>query len=154
MASLVSIPPVVGGTTDIHTTQQNALGQRAFDALGNEYIYLKGVASLVANDWVVYDESSYATTRTVANAKGPAAIAQAAVVAGQFGWFGIKGSFTGNVATGASGAKVWVTATPGRVDNTDVAVDLVDGAVQRSATASNLATFGLNYPMCLNEVKN
>jgi hypothetical protein len=154
MASFVSLPPVVGSSTDIHTVAQNALGQRAFDAAGNEYIYLLGVASLVAKDWVFYDESTYQTTRTVANSKGPVAIAQAAVLAAQYGWFGIKGSFVGNVATGALAGKVWVTATAGRVDNTDVAVDLVDGAVQRSATAANLATFGISYPYCLNEVKN
>lgn len=154
MASLVSLPPCVGNTTDIHTAKQNNLGQRAFDASGNEYIYLQGIASLAANDWVFYDETTYIVTRTVANSKGPVAIAQAAVLASQFGWFGIKGTFVGNVATGGLAAKVWVTATAGRVDNTDVAVDLVDGAVQRSATAANLATFGISYPMCLNEVKN
>lgn len=154
MASLVSLPPMVGNTTDVHTVKQNNLGARAFDAANNEYVYLQGIASLVANDWVFYDETTYIVTRTVANSKGPVAIAQAAVLASQFGWFGIKGTFTGNVATGALAAKVWVTATAGRVDNTDVAVDLVDSAVQRSATAANLATFAISYPYCLNEVKN
>lgn len=154
MASFVSLPPVVGGSTDIHTVAQNVLGQKASDAAGNEYIYLKGVASLVANDWVFFDESTYATTRTVANSKGPVAIAQAAVLAGQFGWFARVGVFTGNVATGALAGKVWVTATAGRVDNTDVAVDLVLNAIQRSATAANLATFAIQNPFCMNEVLN
>lgn len=154
MAQFVSLPPVVGSSTDIHTVKQNVLGTRAVDALNNEYIYLQGIASLAASDWVFYDETTYIVTRTVANSKGPVAIAQAAVLASQFGWFGIKGSFVGNVATGALAGKVWVTSTAGRVDNSDVAVDLVDGAVQRSATAANLATFGISYPYCLNEVKN
>lgn len=154
MASFCSLPPVVGSSTDIHTVAQNALGTEATDAAGNRYVYLKGVASLVANDWVFYDESTFVTTRTVANSKGAVAIAQAAVLAGQFGWFGVWGAFTGNVATGAANGKVWVTSTAGRVDNTDVAVDLVLNAIQRSATAANLATFGLRYPICMNEVCN
>jgi len=153
MASLVSLPPTVGGTTDIHTTAQNPLLMRAFDAAGNEYIYLKGVASLVAEDWVFYDELAV-TTRTVANSKGPVAIAQAAVLAGQFGWFGINGVFAGDVATGADNANVWVTSTAGRVDNTDVAVDIITNAVQRSATAANSALFEIHYPFCHNVVLN
>jgi hypothetical protein len=76
------------------------------------------------------------------------------VLAGQFGWFGRVGVFTGNVATGAANAKVWVTSTAGRVDNTDVAVDIVLNAIQRSATATNLATFAIQNPFCMNEVLN
>lgn len=140
--------------TDIDTSKKHRLGTRKRDVAGNEYIYLKGVASLVAEDWVVFDEA-HVTTRTVANVKGRVAIAQAAVDATtSFGWFGIYGSFAGDVATGADNAKVWVSATAGRVDNSDVATDLVTGAIQRSATASNSATFELNYPFCHNEVLN
>jgi hypothetical protein len=112
------------------------------------------VASTVATDWVTYDEA-FLSTRTVANAKGPVAIAQAAVDATtKFGWYMIWGSCSGNVATGADNANVWVTATGGRVDNTDVAVDIITGALQRSATASNRATFELRYPFCHNAVLN
>lgn len=151
MAALVG-NPVVGLTTDVHTEQKNPLGTRAFDAAGNEYIYLKGVASLVAEDWVTYDEA-YLTTRTVANAKGPVAIAMAAVDATtKFGWFGIWGSFAGDVATGADNANVWVTATAGRVDNTDVLLGIITGAVQRSATVANSATFEIRHPFCHNAV--
>lgn len=138
----------------VDTTKRFRLGTRSKARNGNEYIYLKGVASLVAEDWVVYDEA-HVTTRTVANSKGAVAIAQAAVNATtSFGWFGIWGSFAGDVATGADDAKVWLTSTAGRVDNSDVATDLVSNAIQRSATASNSATFQIMYPFCLNEVYN
>lgn len=138
----------------VHTTQKFRLGTRVRDVAGREFIYLKGVGSLVATDWVTFDEL-HVTTRTVANVKGRAAVAMAAIDATtKFGWFGIYGAFTGNVATGADNAKVWVSATPGRVDNTDVAVDLVINAVQRSATAANRALFEIAYPFCLNEVYN
>lgn len=156
MASFVSLPPVVGGSTDIHTVQQNALGTRAFDATGKEYIYLQGIGSTIAGSWVVYNSSTFVTVLLVtgATAIGKVAVAQAAVLASQFGWYGINGLFTGSVATGAAGAKVWTTATPGRVDNTDQAVELVNGAIQVGATGSNLATFDLNYPFCPHEVQN
>lgn len=137
----------------VHTVKKFRLGTRVRDLAGREFIYLKGVASTAAADFVTFD-SAFATTRTAANAKGPVAVAMAAVLANQYGWYGIYGAFTGNVATGADGAKVWVTATAGRVDNTDVAVDIITGAIQRSATASNRATFWLNYPFAHNEVLN
>lgn len=143
-----------GQVTDIDTAQRNPLGTRCFDDAGNEYIYLQGIGSTIVGSWVVFTSATFITTLTVANSKGRVAVAQAAVLASQFGWYMISGLATGSVATGAAGAKVWVTATPGRVDNSDVAVDLVAGALQVGATASNLATFELNYPMCLNEVYN
>ena len=138
--------------TDVHSTKRFKLGtRRRVD--DKEYIYLQGVASLVAEDWVFYDDT-YVATRTVANSLGPVAIAMAAVVASKFGWFGIWGTFAGDVATGADNAKVWVTATAGRVDNTDVATDIVLNAIQRSATVANSATFEIRYPFCPDEVLN
>lgn len=139
---------------EVDSSKKWRLGTRKLDASGNEYIYLTGAASTAAADWVTYD-NDFLTTRTAANAKGPVAIAQAAVDATtKYGWYGICGTFLGNVATGADNANVWVTATAGRVDNTDVAVDTVTNAVQRTATASNLATFHITYPFCHNIVLN
>ena len=138
----------------VHTSKKVRLGTRKKSITGKEYVYLTGVASTVANDWVAYDEV-FITTRTVANVKGGIAIAQAAVDStSKYGWYGIWGSFTGNVATGADNANVWVTSTAGRVDNTDVAVDILTNTLQRSATASNLATFELRYPYAHNAVLN
>lgn len=156
MAQFVSTPPVVGSSTDIHTVAQNALGQRAFDASGKEYIYLQGCASTILGSWVVYPSGTFITVLLVtgATAIGKVAIAQAAVLANQFGWYGVNGLFTGSVATGAAGAKVWSTATPGRVDNSDQAVELINSAIQVGATGSNLATFDINYPFAPHEVQN
>lgn len=138
----------------VHSTKKFRLGTRVKDTAGREFIYLTGVASTVATDWVSFDEA-HITIRTVANAKGRVAIAMAAVDAvTKFGWYGIYGKFSGNVATGADNANVWVTATGGRVDNTDVAVDIITGAFQRSATAANRADFELSYPFCHNAVLN
>lgn len=121
-----------------------------------EFIYLTGVASTAAGSWVTYDEL-HITTLAVANGLGRVAIAMAATVAATFGWYQIYGKASGLcLASYADNAKVWLTATAGSVDDADVAVDLVDGAIGRSArdTTTGLATFELNYPVCLNEVKN
>ncbi len=106
--------------------------------------------------WVVYPGSTNLTVLLVtgATAIGRVAVATAAVLALQFGWYQIYGLATGSVATGGAGGKVWSTATPGRVDNTDQAVELVTNAIQVGATGSNLATFDLNYPFCHHEVLN
>lgn len=140
-------------TDKVDTARKFRLGQR-IRVNNNEFIYLKGVASNTVGSWVFFDADGN-TTLTVANSKGRVGISMAANTStSNYSWYQIYGKATGKVVTGAANAKVWVTATPGSVDNTDVAVDLVDGAIQRSATASNLATFELNYPLCLNEVKN
>lgn len=145
----------VGDTTDIHLlTAKNTVGIRGFDAAGNEYIYMQGVASTVTGDWVAYDEL-YITTRLVSASLGSVAIAKAAVnLTTSFGWWGIWGLHSGGVVTGGDNAKVWTTATAGRVDNTDVAAQVVLNAIQRGATASNLANFQIAYPFVHNEVLN
>ena len=132
---------------DVHTTKRFRLGTRVKDVAGNEYIYLTGVASTVDKDWVTFDEV-HITTRAAAGGKGRVAIANAAVdAATEFGWYGIYGSFSGNVLTGfVDNADVWLTATAGSVDDADVAGDAIVGAVGRSAVASGVATFELNYP--------
>lgn len=149
----------VGKLTDIDTEARNIVGTRSFDENGNEFIYLKGVASTLAGSWVTFDEL-YLTTLLVANGLGRVAIAQAATVASTWGWYQIYGAGYGLcLVSYADNAKVWATATAGSVDDADVAVDLIDGAIGRSARAtsgtySGMALFELNYPVALNEVKN
>lgn len=150
---------MVGVSTDIHTAAKNPVLQRSFDGAGNEYIYLKGVASTVAGSWVAYDELGL-TTLLVANGLGAVAIAQNSVVASNWGWYLIFGAGYGLcLVSYADNAKVWATSTAGSIDDADVPVDLITGAVGRSARAttgtySGMALFQLNYPMALNEVYN
>lgn len=157
MAKLIGHTMAINGvTTDVDTAARNPVGTRAFDDAGNEYIYLKGVASVALGTWVTYDEL-FLTTRTAANALGAVAIAQGAVIASTWGWFGIWGAHYGLcLASYADNAKVWVTSTAGSVDDADVAVDLVTNAVGRSArdTTTGLALFQIAYPFCHNEVLN
>lgn len=118
-----------------------------YQAHGKEYILLKGVASLAAGDFVVYDEDGV-TERTDADSVGAVAVAMSAAVAGEYGWFQIFGKCTtANVTTGsADDAVLYLTSTAGRVDDAIVDGDRIYGALGRSLAASNVGTVQLNYP--------
>lgn len=142
-------------TNAIHATKRFKLGTRK-QVDQNEYIYLKGVASTLVGSWVTFDQAG-TTTLAVANGKGRVAIAMAITdTTSKFGWYQIYGSASGlALASFAAGGKVWLTATPGSVDDADVAVDIVVGAIGRSTiVGAGLATFELNFPICHNEVLN
>ena len=132
---------------EVHTTKKQRLLTRKRDVAGNEYIYLKGVASLAANDLVVFDELGV-TARSGAGSIGPAAVAQAAPTATQFGWFMIYGLATINTgAAVADNAKVFLHATAGTVDDASVAGDqLVFAQFRSSAGGAATASIQLNYP--------
>jgi hypothetical protein len=147
MAIFVGHPITSGGTTDVHTTEANKLGTRAKDATGNEYIFLKGVASVVAGTAVTYDEN-FATARTVTGARGPVAIAMAAIDATtKYGWFQIFGKGSGDFAGAAvAGAKVY-SASTGKVDDAVVAGDQIDGAfVGATVAGAGAGDILLCYP--------
>lgn len=97
------------------------------DSLGEgEFIFLGGVAAVVAGDLVVYDllPGTPTAVRTLSgthlNTGYPVAWAMAAIVAAKFGWFQISGSVIANgIAAGAIG-KCFLTATAGCVDDTAI----------------------------------
>lgn len=138
-----------GDTTVVDTGAKHPLRTRGFDANGNEYIYLQGVASTVAGDWVVYDEDGL-TARMDSSSRGPVAVAMAATVASRYGWYAIFGDVAvANAISGgaaADNAQVYATTTAGQIDDVDVAGSLVIGAVLRSAESSGAAEVQLNYP--------
>ncbi len=136
------------------TTQQHDLGEivtckdvgttaRGF----GKFIYLKGVTSTVAGDGVVYDESTWLTTRTVAASKGPFAVSQSANAATtSYGWYQIEGTAVVVSGTVSDNAAVYTTATDGSMDDTQVDGQQVIGAFFRSADDTGFATIGLNRP--------
>jgi hypothetical protein len=140
-----------GAPGEVHDSAQNPLGIEVwfYDTVNNvlkQYIYLAGVASTVATDWVHYDEAG-ATTRAIANGKGPMAIATAAVVATKYGWYGVKGTFSANVATSdADNSIQYLTATAGRADDAVVSGDLIANAILRSAESGNVAQAQIDHP--------
>ena len=139
-----------GDTTSVHDEARNPLLARSFDAQGNEYIYLQGVASTVAGDFVTFDEAGV-TTRTVADAVGRVAVAMAATVASTYGWYQIYGkNVTANGANITADAAIYLSATAGRADGTLVVGDTIIGAIARTTDTGNAFTVELNYPQALN----
>ena len=108
-----------------------------------EFIYLKGVASTVVGDTVIYDQYAATTTRTVAGSRGPAAVAMSANVASQYGWYQIAGTAIAKSATVVAGASPYVTATAGTIDDAVVATDKIDGARFKTADGTPSAGFAL-----------
>lgn len=115
-----------------------------------EFIYLKGVASCALGSWVTYNADDYSTTLLAANAIGPVAVAMAATVAGEYGWYQIKGKAIGKaLAAYADNGLVYATATAGSVDDAVVAGDRVKNAIGASAVdtpSTGLAEFEIEYP--------
>lgn len=135
-----------GDTSQVFTSAVHPVGTRMFDPSGNEYIFGKGVANTELYSVVTLDEVCQSSLSAL-NAKGRVGIAQAAIVANTWGWYLIYGSGLAKVAAGfADNGLVYLTATPGTVDDAVVAGDLVVGAIGRSAISGGLATLELDYP--------
>jgi hypothetical protein len=137
----------------VHATKKQRLGTRKRDVAGNEYIYLQGVASVVAGSWVSFDELGVTTlldTDVAASMVAPIAVAQAAVDATtEYGWFMIFGKTQANVeASFADNSKIFAVATAGSADDSGTAGNQIVGAYGRSAISSGQATVQLVYPVC------
>jgi hypothetical protein len=139
--------------TEVHSTKKHRLGTRKRDVAGNEYIYLKGVASVASGSWVAFDEvgvTALLDTDVAATMVSPIAVAQAAVdSATEYGWFMIYGTCSANVeASFADNSKIFAVATAGSSDDSGTAGNQILGAYGRSAIASGKATVQLSYPIC------
>jgi hypothetical protein len=114
-----------------------------------EFIYLPGVAGLVAGDAVVYDlnPASISVARyvqnTFANSGRPLAIALTALTAAQFGWYQISGVAIANVVAGTAAGVAMGTATTGQLGNTADAGDQILNA--RISTAVGTPAAGKAY---------
>lgn len=141
MANLSAQGPVGAhaNTDTIDTTAQVPVGTRMKDTAGNEYIYLKGVASTVAGSWVTYDEAGL-TTLLAANAIGPVAVAMAATVANTWGWYCIFGSVSAQLAANcADNARLGRETTDGFAGDGRATGDQIIGAISRGSTAGATA---------------
>ena len=140
----------VGLLTDVDTSARNPVGTRQFDDVGNEFIYLVGVASTVIGSCVTYGlngTTAYLTALSVTGAKGPVAIAMGAILAVNFGWYQICGFgsalFNGSAAAGAA----LYSASTGKVDDAIVSGDQIDGAIVAATVGSAvLGAVYLQYP--------
>jgi hypothetical protein len=133
--------------------QRNQLGVRVFDDLGNEYIYLVGVASTAAGDWVKYVPGAFTTARLVSNTavSGLVAVAIAATLASCWGWyqiFGLTPAYTAIATDAAADGKALSmgASADGRVTTGATTTKNIFGATAVGASASNVGTASIAYP--------
>jgi hypothetical protein len=132
------------------TTQKHALGTRirATDPTYGEaeFIYLKGVASTVVGSHVVI-QAGFTTVLTTLTTYGNIAVAMAANVANQFGWYCVAGVVPGKAAaTVVANAQAQLTGTAGEVDDLAVAEKYIRGETFGGTTSGGLALVVLNHP--------
>ena len=147
MSDFKSVESVVyNQAIDENSTTQNApLGTRiqAIDKATTDYgigefIYLKGVASTVVGSVVLIDQDDFSTSLATANDVGYLAVAMAATVASEYGWYQVKGKAVIKGLSGlADNASLYLTSTAGSLDDAVVAGDRVKGYAK---TASALDT--------------
>lgn len=132
----------------LHSSKRFRLLTRKKDINGNEYIYLKGVASTAVGDAVVYDEGGVTARLSTSTAVAqPVAVAMAAnTAATTFSWYQIYGLATVTAGTVAADAYLQSSASAGSVDDTTTAGKTIVGATSASATSSGTITAWLNYP--------
>jgi hypothetical protein len=155
----LGMPPVTSHltavTSSVGAQVPGALLGRVAQAVdttyGNgEFIFLKGVASTELGSWVLYNPDDFSTSLLAANDIGSVAVAMAATVANEYGWYQIKGKAVGKVLAGfVDNANVYATATAGSVDDAVVAGDRVKNAKGASAIgtpSAGLAEFEIDHP--------
>lgn len=142
----------VGQPGEIHTSQLNPLGLEAeFDG-DSVYIYLAGVASTLVDDVVTFNATTFQSARILADAVGRVAVASAAIVAANWGWYLVKGFGTANSDTVAAAGGLFIDGTTGRVDGASVAGDFVNGMLATGADVANKLPVHLSYPYVTNTV--
>jgi hypothetical protein len=140
------------GTTS--TTQLHPLGDRvtARDVSGTrgegEFIYLQGLAGVAAGQ-VCLITDAWGVSLIAARDKGAVAIATAAIVASNYGWFQIKGQAMAICAAAVAANAPLYIAAANVIDDAVVAGDCILG--MRSVTAQDTATVIVNMacnPSC------
>jgi len=122
-----------------------------------EFVYVKGVSSGALAAWAGYRNKSGLTTLAVASGhyeEGVGVFVSTLDATTKFGWLQIKGRAIGKVKTQyADNAVVYLTSTPGSMDDSSVAGDVIIGAIGRNGgtvTVGDLAgEFELNFPSTL-----
>lgn len=143
----------VGLFGDIDTVQRNPVGMEVQTDTGDWYIYLKGVAGCLVDDWVSFNATTYTAIRLAANAVGRVAIAPAAIVAANWGWFLTSGFYTtSNSDTVSAAGGLFIDDTTGRVDDASVAGDMIYGAFSTGADATNKLPVHIRFPYVTNTV--
>jgi len=143
------------------TTLQDTLGRTitatdtASTAYGEgEFIYLQGVASTAVGSVVTYQYGDYVTALASANGVGLVAVAMSACVAGEYGWYQIRGlSVMKVLASFAADKLVYLTSTAGSVDDAVVVGDAIQPSYSFTAIdtpSTGLAEVSIDHPFVSN----
>ena len=146
----------------VDTTQRHPLGSRvraADPTYGEgEFVYMKGVSSTVVGSAATLNFDDGTTTLTVADAVGPIGFAMAIIdAATKFGWYQIYGKAIAKTGTVADNGDVYLTSTPGSLDDAVVDGDMVHLAKFASANgtpSTGLAEIEIAYPYSDNIAAN
>lgn len=132
--------PQAGSPGEVLATEVTPVGTVAFDQFGNEYVFVKGVASGVEGFAVTFDEAGV-TTALAANAKGPVAWLTGALVAGTYGWAARKGQklLALVAANTADNALLGRETTDGYIGDGRAAGDEIYGVISRAAVDATAA---------------
>lgn len=133
------------------SSQKHNIGQRvrAFDYTYGEaeFIYLAGVASTDAGDVVTFDERNGTTALAVEGARGPAAVAMAATVAGLYGWYAVQGAVPVNTGSNIpSRGPLYLSRTAGEVTGEAYEGEKVDGMAAVRVPSGGFTTCRLTNP--------
>lgn len=158
-------PALVGWQpiAEVSTTQRHPLGlevqaeDRGSNANGvGTFVYAKGVSSGARGAWVGINADNGGTTLAVADGVYPlvGVMMSDLDATTDFGWVQIVGKAVGKpLAAFADDANVYLTSTPGSVDDAVVAGDLVFNAKGASAIdgpETGMAEFELSRPFTKN----
>lgn len=138
----------------VDTVQNHPLGFRVRgldDTYGEgEFVYVKGVTSGAVGSVVTYNLYTGVTALATTRSKGLVGVMMAALDAStKYGWVQVRGSAVAKSGTASAGATVYLTATPGTVDDAVVTGDAVYGATYATADgapSAGLAVLSLMYP--------
>src|SRR3990167_7662429 len=154
-----SWPAVAGRPGTVYDTEVTPVLTVAVATDGNEYVFLKGVASTIQGSWVTYDEAGVTAgidSDVAASITGDVAIATAAVVANKFGWYGRSGHFICGAISGGDAAadgKVFATATVFLTDDVAVTGNQIHGALYRTQEGEANTPLGLDATAALATVQ-
>jgi hypothetical protein len=144
-------PIAVTDTTQRHPLGMTVLANDPTYGQG-EFVYLKGIASTAVGSLVDYDQTLGTTALSPATGGiGPVAVAMSANVASQYGWYQVRGAAAVKAPnTAVVGAEVYMlAATPGSVDDADVANEQINNAKFTTTTgtpSTGLAIIQIAYP--------
>lgn len=149
--SPIVIPQAIA---DVSTTQKLALGTRikaTHETHGaGEFIYVPGCTNGALGAWVTINSDDWTTIALAADAIGPIGVMKSALssATATFGWAQIYGKAESALClTGVTdNALLWCTASAGRVLNTSVGGDWVNGAKAASTSTTLSCEVELNYP--------